>query len=1212
MRALSVLGAFLLPLFAACADGPSPASEPPSSLASPLHAPSPDVRTLWEVRLEGRASVDAWLEAPVAARASRSRARLAELAVERRELLFEVERHAEVVGDLRRLVNGLLVHATPAEAARVAELPGVVTIAPAQLFERGLASALPTTGAPKVWTGEEGLHGDGVTIGIIDSGIDYEHADLGGSGSVDDFNANDSTILEPGSFPTARVIGGYDFTGDDYNASNPSQSKPSPDPDPLDCQGSGRNNSGGHGTHVAAIAAGNGVTSDGKAYSGPYDATLALDAFPIAPGVAPRASLVSLRVFGCGGSTGILPLALERAADPNDDGDFADRLDVVNLSLGASYGLGAGFNYEGVTKLSELDSLVVIAAGNDGDTFFDVGSPGTVPAALTVAATEERRWVPLHVETPASLAGTYAAAEGPVSKPLAQVGTLTGALAAATPLKACGKLVAPENLEGKIALVERGDCTFAFKLANVRETGAIGAIVLDDTEAPDPPSMSGMISVDLPAVAVRRELGLALAKAVDEGVTVRLVGGEVYEGLGSNAMAGFSSRGPSPIDLALKPDIAAPGSDIVAARVGTGNGGVSLSGTSMATPVVAGVAALLRQKRPDLGGRALKSVLVGTARPAGGTSGDRYSLTRQGGGVVAADRAIATTLRGRTNEDGGGVGLSFGAIVAATTTSLTRTARFDNDGAEAVALALSIDRVDALPGVTVTLSAPSLTIPPGGFGTVDVTLTLDPSALGDPAPDALTPAQQFEFSRHYLNEAMGFVRGKSGDDEVALPFYAVVRAAADRQVAAVTGCEAPTPTNELRLVLEGTSAHPAPVVTAFELGLIDEEKPKSKTDPHVAATDLRAIGVASDYATKLDLGETTVMFAVTTAGPWTTPAAGPSSPVGILVDSDGKPGFDFVITAAPFSSEQPFADVLVSEVFDDKGKRVGSPRYVNLAPRSDADTAPFLNDVLVLSVNAEDIGLKLTRTAFKYAAYAERIDTPQTDDETGWAEHDIAAPRLDTAALAPKPGRPIVIGGETLGLRVGATTREASEPLRALVLHHSNVPGKRWEAPLLDAPALETLTLTLDERPAAARRVVRRLTVTNTSARAIDGVTLTASVAGATFEQAAPSQGSCADGSIACTLGRLEPGAFATVGLTLVNQSDTPASIEAQVTTKGGCVTTTLGEVPRSTSEAAPALTAAGGCACRVPAAPDDDTNAAWLLATVGGFATLARRRKRR
>jgi MYXO-CTERM domain-containing protein len=855
---------------------------------------------------------------------------------------------------------------------------------------------------------------------------------------------------------------------------------------------------------------------------------------------------------------------------------------------------------------------VVIAAGNDGDTFFDVGSPGTVPAALTVAATEERRWVPLHVDAPPSLAGTYPSAEGSVSKPLAQVGTLTGALAAASPVKACGKLSAPESLEGKIALVERGDCTFSLKLANVREAGALGAIVIDDEEAPDPPYMSGMTSVDLPAVAVRRELGLALVKTVGEGVTVRLVGDEVYEGLGSNAMAGFSSRGPSPDDLGMKPDVAAPGSNILAARVGSGTEGVSLSGTSMATPVVAGVAALVRQKRPELGARAVKSVLVGTARPAGGASGVRYSLTRQGGGVVAADRAAATTLRGRTDEEGGDVAIGFGAIVAATTTSLTRTARFDNDGSEPVTLALSVDRVDVLPGVTVSLGAASLTLPPGGSGAVDVTLTVDPVTLGEPPPDALTPAQQLEFSRHYLNEAMGFLRGKSGDAEVAVPFYAVVRAAAERQVAAVTICEGEGPTNELRLVLEGTAAHPSPVVTAFELGLIDEEKPKSKTDPLVAATDLRAIGIASDYATKLDIAETTVMFAVATAGPWTTPAAGPYSPVGFLVDSDGKPGYDFVVTAAPFSSEQPFADVLVSEVFDKKGNRVGNPRYLNLAPRSDADTAPFVNDVLVLSVNAEDIGLTSNRTAFKYAAYAERIETLQTDDETEWVEYDLAAPRLDTAALAPKPGRPILIGGDTLPLRVMAPRGEASEPVRALLLHHSNVPGKRWEAPMLDAPVAETLTLTLDARPADGGRFVRRLTVTNTGERAIEGVTLTASVEGATIEQVAPSQGSCADGSVVCALGRLEPGALATVGVALVNELAGETRVEAQVTTKNGCVTTKLGAIKRTTPEATEELTVAGGCACGVAPTPSKGTIAPWLVATVGGLATLARRRKRR
>ncbi|MEZ5216473.1 MAG: S8 family serine peptidase [Ilumatobacteraceae bacterium] len=139
-----------------------------------------------------------------------------------------------------------------------------------------------------------GTTGAGMSIGIIDTGIDYTHADFGGSGNPDDFAANDSTVIEDGTFPTAKVLGGFDYVGDAYDAGSddPAALVPVPDPDPLDCQG--------HGTHVAGTAAGTGVTADGSTYTGPYDAA-ALDTLAIGPGSAPEASLYAYRVFGCDG-----------------------------------------------------------------------------------------------------------------------------------------------------------------------------------------------------------------------------------------------------------------------------------------------------------------------------------------------------------------------------------------------------------------------------------------------------------------------------------------------------------------------------------------------------------------------------------------------------------------------------------------------------------------------------------------------------------------------------------------------------------------------------------------------------------------------------------------------------------------------------------------------------------------------------------------------
>src|SRR5205807_7779932 len=134
------------------------------------------------------------------------------------------------------------------------------------------------------------VHGEGIKVADIDTGLDYVHANFGGNADytgVTDTNAN-------GHFPNAKVPGGTDLVGDAYNANDPN-SVPQPDSNPLDCNG--------HGSHVAGTAAGNGVLADGTTYHGPYTAsTISSHSWGIGPGVAPKADIYAIRVFGCAGS----------------------------------------------------------------------------------------------------------------------------------------------------------------------------------------------------------------------------------------------------------------------------------------------------------------------------------------------------------------------------------------------------------------------------------------------------------------------------------------------------------------------------------------------------------------------------------------------------------------------------------------------------------------------------------------------------------------------------------------------------------------------------------------------------------------------------------------------------------------------------------------------------------------------------------------------
>ncbi|MCD6401145.1 MAG: S8 family serine peptidase, partial [Anaerolineales bacterium] len=265
----------------------------------------------------------------------------------------------KVISEYQKVYNGLLIRVPLNKLDQIKALPNVKAIHRAPLHHPDLTTSVPLINADDVWTGY-GYEGNGVTIAIIDTGIDYTHAALGGSGDPNDYATNDPDIIEAGTFPTVKVIGGYDFAGTDYDAdSNPI---PVPDDDPFDEYG--------HGTHVASIAAGIGVP--GK----------------IGKGVAPAASLYALKVFGKEGSTNLVMDALEWAVDPNGDGFVDDHVDVINMSLGSDYGPNDQDDPSiyATNWASQIGVVVVASAGNAGNTPYTAGSPASADTAISVAA----------------------------------------------------------------------------------------------------------------------------------------------------------------------------------------------------------------------------------------------------------------------------------------------------------------------------------------------------------------------------------------------------------------------------------------------------------------------------------------------------------------------------------------------------------------------------------------------------------------------------------------------------------------------------------------------------------------------------------------------------------------------------------------------------------------------------------------------------------
>ncbi len=282
----------------------------------------------------------------------------------------------KIEAKMQSAYNGIQADIPAKQVDAVAALPNVVAVHAVKTYELDNAVSVPFLGVPQVWQ-DTGYTGKGVKVAIIDTGIDYTHANFGGPGTVAAYeaaNAAEAQPADPAYFgPNApRIKGGWDFVGDDYNANDPALSTPKPDPNPLDCNG--------HGSHVAGTTGGNGVTADGKTYTGPYNASTASKEWTIGPGVAPQVDLYAVRVFGCAGSTDVVVPAIDWAVDHG--------MDVINMSLGSDFGRSDDPDAVAASNAVGAGVVVVTSAGNAGPSPYIVGSPSTGDGVISTAAVD--------------------------------------------------------------------------------------------------------------------------------------------------------------------------------------------------------------------------------------------------------------------------------------------------------------------------------------------------------------------------------------------------------------------------------------------------------------------------------------------------------------------------------------------------------------------------------------------------------------------------------------------------------------------------------------------------------------------------------------------------------------------------------------------------------------------------------------------------------
>jgi subtilisin family serine protease len=582
------------------------------------------------------------------------------------------------------LFNGFSVRVGSArDVAKLATLSGVAGIWPVDTIAAPNPEVIPGGSAPDLatalaMTGADiaqntlGYTGAGIKVAVMDTGIDYNHPDLGGC-----FGAG------------CRVAVGYDFVGDAFNADPTSPTYnpvATPDSDPDDCNG--------HGTHVSGIIGAKGTVT----------------------GVAPDVTFGAYRVFGCAGSTtgDIMLAAMERAV--------ADGMQVLNMSIGSSFQWPQYPTAVAADRATKNGMIVVASIGNSGASgLYSAGAPGLGEKVIGVASFDNS-----HVRLPYFTVNGNSI--GYQTMTFSAAAPTSGGAEIVNIGRACNVDTLLADPTGKTALAVRGTCSFAEKAVKAITAGATAVVIYNNVPGVVSGTLGGPIGSGVPVVGISQADGaliLAQAAPVMMNWTDQAASFPTPTG---GLISSFSSYGLAP-DLSLKPDIGAPGGNIYSTfPVELGSYAV-LSGTSMSSPHVAGAAALLRQAKRYHKVSSIGAILRNSADPkpwfGNPALGFLDNVHRQGAGMVDVDDAILSKTIVEPSKIAAGEGQAG---------PFTQTLKIRNEGRSAVTYDLSYENALSTGGVitpsfttsnaSVTFSQPSVVVPPGS---AEVVVTINPA-----------------------------------------------------------------------------------------------------------------------------------------------------------------------------------------------------------------------------------------------------------------------------------------------------------------------------------------------------------------------------------------------------------------------------------------------------------------------------------------------------